>query len=264
MPACHKCTQNSRQHSIVGSIPPRHPDQPARRSAPDEPSFTRRIGRIIGLAVHRLPPICRTLTFLVLLPCAADAQWRADRATAAAAGVEDRLGIVVNCQGDNATVNIRQTSRATFGEGSVEVSWDDGTTERYTMQNRAEALIGSSAQAHTLIERLRQHRYGRFRVINDQGAPVEDRIDLRGSATAIGSLPCTAAADPVLTDAEIRRILIRQSLSRYRGNCPCPYNTDRAGRSCGRRSAYSRPGGASPLCYPEDVSDAAVRAYRSR
>jgi hypothetical protein len=32
----------------------------------------------------------------------------------------------------------------------------------------------------------------------------------------------------------------------------CPYDTDRAGCSCGGRSAYSRPGGYEPLCYPKD------------
>lgn len=35
----------------------------------------------------------------------------------------------------------------------------------------------------------------------------------------------------------------------YTGSCDCPYHTDRAGRRCGARSAYSRPGGRSPRCY---------------
>jgi len=64
------------------------------------------------------------------------------------------------------------------------------------------------------------------------------------------------------TDAEIKREIIRQSLASYSGNCPCPYNTDRAGRSCGRRSAYSRPGGASPICYEHDVNQKMLDAYR--
>lgn len=63
-------------------------------------------------------------------------------------------------------------------------------------------------------------------------------------------------------DARIREILIEQSISSYSGNCPCPYNTARNGSRCGGRSAYSRPGGASPLCYPDDVTDAKVRRYR--
>ncbi len=36
------------------------------------------------------------------------------------------------------------------------------------------------------------------------------------------------------------------------GSCSCPYDTDRAGRRCGGRSAYSKPGGASPKCYTTD------------
>lgn len=66
------------------------------------------------------------------------------------------------------------------------------------------------------------------------------------------------------TDSEIKQELIRQSISRYSGSCPCPYNTDRAGRRCGGRSAYSRPGGASPLCYKRDVSQKMVDDYRAK
>jgi hypothetical protein len=67
-----------------------------------------------------------------------------------------------------------------------------------------------------------------------------------------------------LSDDDIRRILIQQSIAAYPGNCPCPYNLDRAGRSCGKRSAWSRAGGHSPLCYPSDVSDEMVAEYRAR
>lgn len=64
-------------------------------------------------------------------------------------------------------------------------------------------------------------------------------------------------------NSEIRRYLIAESLAAYPGNCPCPYNVDRAGRQCGRRSAHSRAGGYSPLCYERDVSDAQVRRTRA-
>lgn len=66
------------------------------------------------------------------------------------------------------------------------------------------------------------------------------------------------------TGREIRALLIAESLAEYYGSCPCPYNVDRAGRSCGRRSAYSRPGGRAPRCYDADVSDAEVKAFRER
>lgn len=64
------------------------------------------------------------------------------------------------------------------------------------------------------------------------------------------------------TDEEVRRYLIQESLASYPGSCPCPYNGDRAGRRCGGRSAYSRPGGRSPLCYPRDVSAEEVERAR--
>ncbi|MBS7543199.1 SH3 domain-containing protein [Ancylobacter oerskovii] len=35
----------------------------------------------------------------------------------------------------------------------------------------------------------------------------------------------------------------------YVGTCDCPYDVMRNGRSCGGRSAYSRPGGRKPKCY---------------
>jgi hypothetical protein len=64
------------------------------------------------------------------------------------------------------------------------------------------------------------------------------------------------------SDAQIRQILIDESIAAYSGNCPCPYSTMRNGRSCGRRSAYSREGGESPLCYAKDVTAEMVQAYR--
>lgn len=61
-----------------------------------------------------------------------------------------------------------------------------------------------------------------------------------------------------------RKTLIRQSIAAYPGTCPCPYNRDRAGRSCGGRSAWSRPGGYSPICYESDVSANLLKTYFAR
>ena len=68
-------------------------------------------------------------------------------------------------------------------------------------------------------------------------------------------------AEASKTDAEIKREIIARSVATYAGSCPC--NTDRAGRSCGRRSAYSGPGGAAPLCYAADVSQKMVEDSRA-
>ncbi|HEU0134846.1 MAG TPA: hypothetical protein VFR28_08480 [Allosphingosinicella sp.] len=79
-------------------------------------------------------------------------------------------------------------------------------------------------------------------------------------ATAFIGLAAPAQAQ---SDSAIRQKIVRASIDSYPGSCPCPYNTDRAGRSCGRRSAYSRPGGYAPKCYPADVTAAEVKAYRA-
>lgn len=80
--------------------------------------------------------------------------------------------------------------------------------------------------------------------------------------TVLAMIAAPAAARE--SDGQIRQRIIAESIAGYPGNCPCPYNTDRAGRSCGRRSAYSRPGGYAPKCYASDVSAADVAAYRAR
>ncbi|WP_457588789.1 SH3 domain-containing protein [Ensifer canadensis] len=69
---------------------------------------------------------------------------------------------------------------------------------------------------------------------------------------------------PRISDAVIVQRIIAESISGYSGSCPCPENRDRAGRRCGRRSAYSKPGGAAPICYPADVSRAMIEAFRTR
>jgi SH3-like domain-containing protein len=63
---------------------------------------------------------------------------------------------------------------------------------------------------------------------------------------------------------DARAAIIRQSIAGYAGSCPCPYNTDRAGRRCGDRSAWSRPGGYSPTCYDSDVSESRIQTYLAR
>lgn len=73
-----------------------------------------------------------------------------------------------------------------------------------------------------------------------------------------------SAKDSKIPDSAIVQLLIDDSIASYSGNCPCPYNAMRNGRSCGKRSAYSKPGGYAPLCYKEDVTKAMIQEYRER
>jgi len=71
----------------------------------------------------------------------------------------------------------------------------------------------------------------------------------------------------ILTAAAIAALIVAESRRAYhaRGRpCACPDDSMRNGRACGGRSAYSRPGGAAPLCYPTDVSESMIKAYRDR
>ena len=89
-------------------------------------------------------------------------------------------------------------------------------------------------------------------------------LALGAAAKPIGSSVAAPTLADALSDDEIKRKIIAESFAGYPGPCPCPYNVDRGGRSCGRRSAYSRPGGYEPLCYPGDVTAQMVADYRNR
>jgi hypothetical protein len=67
-----------------------------------------------------------------------------------------------------------------------------------------------------------------------------------------------------LTAAAIAAMIVQASRDRYYATghpCACPEDFTRNGQRCGGRSAYSRPGGAAPLCYPTDVTPAMIEAY---
>ena len=82
-------------------------------------------------------------------------------------------------------------------------------------------------------------------------------------AFLFASLTATAALAAPMSDAQVKQAVIQESIASYPGRCPCPYNTDRRGHRCGARSAYSKPGGYSPICYPQQVTPEMVRRYRA-
>jgi hypothetical protein len=82
--------------------------------------------------------------------------------------------------------------------------------------------------------------------------------------TAQPSKPVQAAIPSAISNSAIIKKMISESVATYPGNCPCPYFTDRAGRSCGRRSAWSRGGGYAPLCYANDISNQMITDWKAR
>ena len=86
------------------------------------------------------------------------------------------------------------------------------------------------------------------------------------AAFAAALLTFPAVARPPISDAQARQAIIQQSIADYKATghpCACPYDTARNGSSCGRRSAYTRPGGAAPLFYPKDVTAGMVLDWRA-
>jgi hypothetical protein len=70
-----------------------------------------------------------------------------------------------------------------------------------------------------------------------------------------------------LTDQQIAERIIQESRQEYYATghpCACPDDLARNGSRCGGRSAYSRPGGAEPKCYPQDVTKVEIDAYRAQ
>ncbi|KML67884.1 hypothetical protein [Pectobacterium peruviense] len=82
-------------------------------------------------------------------------------------------------------------------------------------------------------------------------------------ATALLSVSTLSMAkNSRISDEQIKEKIIQESISSYSGNCPCPYNSARNGSKCGKRSAWSRDGGYSPICYKDDVTRKMIDDWR--
>jgi hypothetical protein len=82
-----------------------------------------------------------------------------------------------------------------------------------------------------------------------------------GSFAGLSNAQDSQSGSP--SDPDIWRMIIRDSIASYRRLCPCPYSPNRAGRSCGTRSAHSRVDG-SVMCYVSDIPEVEVVRYRER
>ena len=74
----------------------------------------------------------------------------------------------------------------------------------------------------------------------------------------------SALAKNDLSDSQVKAMMIQDSIASYSGRCPCPYNLASNGSQCGRRSAYSKPGGYAPLCYDTDITAEMLNQYKNR
>lgn len=84
-------------------------------------------------------------------------------------------------------------------------------------------------------------------------APV---VSTRTPPAKAGSAPTRRSRDAVV------REIIAESLAAYSGPCPCPYSVSPRSGRCGGRSAWSKPGGAEPFCFPDDIPKTMIEARR--
>ena len=108
-------------------------------------------------------------------------------------------------------------------------------------------ILGETSNGWQRIETLGNRKTGwmaaRYLTAQEPVKPAQTRVN--ANPTRRVAVPSTAE----ITRA--KKTIIQQSIASYSGSCPCPYHRDRAGRRCGKRSAWSRPGGYSPLCRPK-------------
>lgn len=67
-----------------------------------------------------------------------------------------------------------------------------------------------------------------------------------------------------LSDTQVKSKIIEESVAAYPGVCACPFNRARNGSSCGRRSAWSKAGGYSPICYKDEITAEMVKKWREQ
>lgn len=98
------------------------------------------------------------------------------------------------------------------------------------------------------------------------GTPHTDQREQRASKKADTRTGADSVIPtmPQISDSTVIQRIIAESISLYPGSCACPYNTDRGGRMCGKRSAYNRGGGYAPICFAGDVSPVMIQSFRQQ
>lgn len=162
--------------------------------------------------------------------------------------------------------------------GDAETTPTPETTKAGYIKGKRVALRSSAQKGSTVIDRLNNGYKVEIIEAGTEWTHVRDPLTRREGWVASHlltekpspetetkkkqSLPDLKKNIPIISDAVIIQKIIVASLAEYDGPCPCPYNRDKRGHSCGKRSAYSRPGGASPVCYPQDVTKQMLQAWR--
>ena len=116
--------------------------------------------------------------------------------------------------------------------------------------NSSAPVIGNLAQGDSVETGEERNGWRRVSVPGGEGWVSSRYLADRPPPVAAPPPPsrtiARVAADPDDEDDSGGDTPIREP---YVGTCDCPYDQMRNGRSCGGRSAYSKPGGRKPKCY---------------
>lgn len=132
--------------------------------------------------------------------------------------------------------------------------------DRYDVGREVD-VFGKEGEWARIRDRLTQREGWIFSSLLSEKQPDEPKKQT-GPTREQKSAPPKAV--PEISDGLIIQRLIAASIANYPGSCACPENRDRAGRKCGKRSAWSKGGGYAPLCYASDITPAMVSAFRGQ
>lgn len=135
-----------------------------------------------------------------------------------------------------------------------------------TAPNTSGDVIGKLQNGHQVSVLRRDNGWLLIKPAPGMEGWISEQYTSATPESTIASQPAQAlfsAPEPQIDRDAIIQKIIERSIRNYSGNCPCPYNTMHNGRRCGGNSAYSKPGGRSPICFPSDVTEAMIAAFRS-
>ncbi|WP_418068191.1 SH3 domain-containing protein [Rhizobium laguerreae] len=160
--------------------------------------------------------------------------------------------------------NNTEVSRFIKGRG---VALRDGPGKQFGILDRYDAareviLLGSKGEWAQIRDKLTQREGWVSTSLLSDRKPKQQAEPEDGNRDDPPRKPTVSA--PQISDATIVQRIIAQSLSMYPGSCACPYNTDRGGRRCGKRSAYNRRGGYAPICFAGDISREMIAGFRKQ
>jgi hypothetical protein len=147
------------------------------------------------------------------------------------------------------------------GAGAPSPPGDKAEFWMYVVPAKANVLQAAAPRARPIA---RVNRGTRLRVTQQTNSWFEVEVADTGKTgwMRAADLSDTPPPPSKLSDRQLRRMLIERSISEYPGPCACPYQVDRAGRQCGRRSAHDRAGGYLPYCFERDVPQAGLDDLR--